>query len=150
MKTDYDTKDLDQHLLYSFWAVIVCTIIALSWLVGAAEAQGIPFTDNNCIRAAVGEASGEGYQGLLAVCCGIRNRGTLSGVYGYRAKHVDGEPDWVWELARKAWADSALNRIHNGDHWENVKEFGTPYWVKDMVKVYEYKSHVFYNKGGVK
>ena len=108
--------------------------------VGAA----VSFNDNLCIRAIIGEASNQGYQGMLAVAVGIRNRGTLQGVYGVRAKHIDKQPKWVWEQAKKAWEESKHNRIHSGTHWENIKAFGTPYWVKDMVKVYEHKDHIFY------
>lgn len=101
--------------------------------------------DNDlAIRAIMGEASNQGRQGMLAVAVGIRNRGTLDGVYGVKAKHVDKEPDWVWEIAKEAWINSENNRIHDGDHWENIKAFGKPYWVDSMIEVYRYKDHVFY------
>ena len=96
------------------------------------------------IRAIIGEASNQGYHGMLAIAVGIRNRGTLKGVYGVRAKHVDEQPAWVWDRARKAWAESEDNRLHSGTHWENIKAYGVPYWVKSMNKVYEYKDHIFY------
>ena len=111
-------------------------------------AKEIPFTDENCIRACIGEASSQGYMGLLAVSCGIRNRGTLQGVYGLNAKHVDSEPKWVWDMARKAWEASLNNRIHPGTNWENIKSFGKPYWTKNMQEVYRWKNHVFYKTKG--
>ena len=105
--------------------------------------------DNNlAVRAIIGEASNQGYQGMLAIAVGIRNRGHLKGVYGVKAKHVDKQPPWVWDRARKAWKESEHNRIHTGTHWENIKAFGTPYWVSSMNKVYEYKDHVFYKERG--
>lgn len=100
--------------------------------------------DIDCIRAIIGEASGEGYDGMLAVAVGIRNRGTLKGVYGLKAKHVDNEPHWVWEQARLAWNESKNNRIHTGTHWENIKQFGKPSWADDSKEVYRHKNHVFY------
>ena len=97
------------------------------------------------IRAIIGEASNQGYTGMLSVACAIRNRETLKGVYGVNAKHVDKEPEWVWRLAEKAWNESSEKDITNGaTHWENIKAFGTPYWVKSLTKVYEYKDQVFY------
>jgi hypothetical protein len=107
-----------------------------------ARAETIP--ENLAIRAIIGEASNQGYQGMLAVACGIRNRGTLQGIYGLRAKHIDKEPIWVWDMAQKAWKESEHNRIHPATHWENIKAFGRPYWVKDMILVYQYKDHNFY------
>ena len=104
------------------------------------------FTDAQAIRAIIGEASNQGYNGMLAIAVGIRNRGSLKGVYGLTAKHVDNEPIWVWKLALQAWKDSKLNRIHSGTHWENIKRFGKPSWIKDMRLVYKYKEHNFYVK----
>jgi len=99
------------------------------------------------IRAIIGEASNQGYIGMVAVACAIRNRGTLKGVYGENAKHVSNEPQWVFDLAEKAWLESMNKDITSGaTHWENIKAFGTPYWVKDMTKVYEYKDQVFYRE----
>ena len=104
-------------------------------------------SDSMAIRAIIGEAGNQGERGMLAVACAIRNRGTLKGVYGVKAKHVDKEPAYVWTMARKAWADSAVKDITNGaTHWENIKAFGKPYWVKSMVKVYEHKDHIFYKE----
>ena len=88
---------------------------------------------------------------MLAVAVGIRNRGTLQGVYGLKAKHIDKEPRWIWDMARKAWQESKHNRIHIGYMWENIKAFGKPSWLKNMILVYQYKDHNFYKaKGGEK
>jgi spore germination cell wall hydrolase CwlJ-like protein len=96
------------------------------------------------VRAIVGEASNQDYRGMLAVACAIRNRGTLKGVYGVKANHVNREPKWVWDMARKAWKESALTDITNGaTHWENLA-FGMPYWTKDMIVTCKIKDHTFY------
>lgn len=123
---------------------LLLTLITLL-CCGSAGAE-IPFTDENCVRAAIGEASNQGYKGLLYVCCAIRNRGTLRGVHGFKAKHVDRQPFWVWQMARKAWAESKDNRIHAADHWENIKAFGKPSWAKNMIFVCKYKDHTFYRR----
>jgi hypothetical protein len=102
--------------------------------------------DKQAVRAIIGEASNQGYKGMLAVAVGIRNRGTLQGVYGINAKHVDMQPNWVWDKARKAWKESKTNRIHTGTHWENIKAFGKPYWADSLIKVYKYKDHIFYKE----
>ena len=119
-----------------------CLITLLLLLIPLTCFAEVP--ESKAVRAIIGEASNQGYQGMLAVAVGIRNRNTLKGVYGLNAKHIDKEPMWVWEQAKKAWKESETNRIHSGTHWENIKEFGTPYWVKGMVEVYRYKDHIFY------
>ena len=101
--------------------------------------------DSQAVRAMVGEASNQGYEGMLAVACAIRNRGTLDGVYGLHAKHVNKEPDWVWSQARRAWKESKYNDITQGsNYWENVKAFGEPKWAKAMVPTVKIKDHQFY------
>ena len=105
-------------------------------------------SDAQAVRAIIGEASNQGYVGMYAVASGIRNRGSLKGVYGLKAKHVDLEPKWVWDMARKAWKESKVKRLHIGDYWENIKTFGTPSWVKGMKEVYRIKDHVFYAQKG--
>lgn len=122
---------------------IIIIFLLLCWST-TTNAEEIP--DKLAIRAIIGEASNQGYYGMLVLAVGIRNRGYLNGVYGLKAKHIDTEPEWVWKLARKAWKESKDNRIHSGTHWENIKEFGEPSWVDSMKMIYEYKDHVFYKK----
>ena len=130
----------------------VLGIAMLSCMLMYATRQSSPafadeINDESVIRAIIGEASNQGYEGMLAVACAIRNRGSLKGVYGINAKHVDKEPDWVWSLARKAWNESAYKDVTNGaTHWENVKAFGSPWWSNNMDRVYEYKDHMFYKE----
>ena len=64
------------------------------------------------VRAVLGEAEGEGYQGMLAVACAIRNRGTLKGVYGLFAKRVYSTRSIA--LAEKAWAASRILDVTKG------------------------------------
>lgn len=121
-------------------AIFLITILLIS-LITPAHAE---VDSTKAVRAIIGEAANQGYRGMLDLASGIRNRGTLKGVYGLHAKHVDREPKWVWKLARKAWKESAHHRTHTGTHWENVKAFGTPPWAKSMNVVHRYKDHVFY------
>jgi spore germination cell wall hydrolase CwlJ-like protein len=122
---------------------IIVVIIALILAIPI-YTEEIP--EKDAVRAIVGEASNQGYKGMLAIAVGIRNRGTLQGVYGLNAKHVDKQPKWVWDQARKAWKESKTNRIHTGTHWENIKAFGKPYWADSLIKVYKYKDHIFYKE----
>lgn len=98
------------------------------------------------VRAIIGEAASEGYEGMLAVAEGIRNRGTLKGVYGFNADFVDKEPDWVWEQASKAWdASKSSDTIKGATHWEST-DFPVPPWSKGMDTVAHIGKHKFYKE----
>lgn len=126
--------------------VSICLILAGIIILIALPAQA-SINESQAIRAIIGEASNQGYDGMLAVACAIKNRGTLKGVYGVNAKHIDKQPKWVWDLARKAWKESKVCDVTKGaTHWENIKAFGKPYWVKSMVQTYACKDHVFYKE----
>jgi hypothetical protein len=135
-----------------FWFMLALSFLVMTSLILSAvmpkpvHAAEIP--DNLAVRAIIGEAASEGYHGMLAVACGIRNRGTLKGVYGLNAKHVDHEPAWVWDLARKAWAESATKDIVNGSgDWESI-DYPRPYWAKGMIITTRIGKHLFYVRKG--
>ena len=65
------------------------------------------FTDDNCIRAIVGEYAVENdYTTMKLIAHAIRNRKTLKGVYGFYAKHSNKESRSIWVTAACAWFDS--------------------------------------------
>lgn len=119
-----------------------------SYLIGTIDAEAsTKLNTKDVIRAIIGEAADQGKRGMLAVACAIRNRGTLKGVYGLHAPHVDSEPDWVWRLAEKAWADSAdVDIVFGADHWENTDDFVRPYWAKNMKETVKIGKHQFYKQ----
>lgn len=113
-------------------------------ILGLTLSAGAAIPDDLAVRAIVGEASNQGYKGMLAIASALRNRDSLKGVYGLHAKHIAREPKWVWDLARKAWAESATRDITGGaSHWDNVSR-KTPYWVKSMVVTARIGAHTFY------
>lgn len=127
------------------WWFIPAVILYAIFIVGVITTFAEELPKDQVIRAIIGEASGEGERGMLAVACGIRNRGSLKGVYGVKAKHVDSQPQWVWDRAEKVWEQSATIDIVDGaDHWENVKAFGVPYWAKSLTKTVKIGNHQFY------
>lgn len=103
--------------------------------------------DKSAVLAIIGEAENQGADGMLAVACAIRNRGTLKGVYGVKAPRVVKGlySKKTYQMAEKAWNDSKRVDVTNGaTHWENIKAFGKPYWVASMRETYRLKDHVFY------
>lgn len=102
-------------------------------------------SESQAIRAIVGEAACQSYRSKLAIAIGIRNRGTLKGVLGYKnIKMINKQSAKVWEEARKAWRESKNIRFHNGDHWEST-DFPIPKWSYSMKKTGKYGKHIFYS-----
>ncbi len=128
--------------------LIILFLIIVSGCSTQVEKKSYEFTNSQAVRAIIGEASGEGYGGMLAVACALRNRGTLKGVYGYNSPHIYREPEWVWEMASKVWDESAKFDITGGaTNWHNLDREGENYWTKSMQVTYRVGQHVFYKKG---
>jgi spore germination cell wall hydrolase CwlJ-like protein len=122
--------------------LLVKSLIAILILL---PLSALAIDDNQAVRAIVGESSNQGTNGMLAVACAIRNRGTLAGVMGLKAHHIKTEPRWVWARARRAWADSLKGDITGGATcWENERAFGKPYWARYMRRTVTIGDHVFY------
>ena len=105
------------------------------------------YTDEEAVRVLVGEASNQGYKGMVCVGEVIRHNRSLKGFYGLHASHSSKEHAWVWLQAKKAWKASKYSHFTgNAGHFENIHAFGTPYWVKKCVKTFTWKDHVFYKE----
>ncbi len=140
---EYQNSSLWQKI--SFTAFIVGLVLFGSCRVCHAES----ISTYRAVNAIIGEAENQGYEGMLAVACAIRNRGTLKGVYGEKAPRVVHHKysKHTLDLAIKAWAEATIHDITNGaTHWENINAFGCPSWVKACVEVFRYKDHVFYKE----
>jgi hypothetical protein len=137
---------------YLKMSALVTSIIMLILFATLAQAStlisSIPpnLREHPAIRSIVGEASGEGYEGMLAVACAIRNRGTLKGVKGINGAQVDSQPQWVWHDAQLAWEESKLIDVVEGaTHWEST-DFAKPWWAPRMQEVKKVGKHIFYIK----
>jgi hypothetical protein len=114
------------------------------WLIASPAHAFV--SDTDAVRAIIGEAN-QGEIGMTAVAEVIRARGSLKGIYGFKAPHVDKQPEWVWKMARKAWqASKTTNYTKGAKYFENVKAFGCPYWVKSCVETFRYRDHIFYRE----
>jgi spore germination cell wall hydrolase CwlJ-like protein len=128
------------------WLIIVFLLVSSSNLYAS------DLTKIRMVNAIIGEAEGEGYEGMLAVACAIRNRGTLNGVYGeksrrmlehqYRAK--------TFVLAVRAYEESAKRDIVDGaDVWgtkSDVEIFKKTEWFKKYKLVKHIGNHYFYKR----
>lgn len=134
-----------------FEIVLICLILFVFLVLFIAPTPA-KAADIAKIHAIIGEAEGEGYPGMLAVACAIRNRGSLKGVYGLRAKRVVLHlySQKTYALAEKAWKESRSLDITNGaTGWgnsEDVDKFcSTPWWKKCEITL-QVGNHYFYRE----
>lgn len=104
------------------------------------------------ILAVIGEAEAEGYRGMLAVACAIRNRGTLKGVYGLKSPRVRNHlySAHTYALASAAWKESGNHDITEGaTGWGNESDLNkfcsTTWWHKCQITAY-YGHQWFYKE----
>ena len=127
-------------------AVFLLGLAVAAWellLVAAApRVKGI--TQSVAIRTLVGEASDQGLKGMVCVGEVLRLRGSVSGFDGYLAGHILDEPQWVWRMAKAAWAMSEYTHFTKGaEHFYDTRAPARPSWAPDCVKTYEYRDHLF-------
>jgi hypothetical protein len=127
-------KDQQDAGIILLWCIALAILVVLLF-AKPVHAGAIPKT--RAVNAIIGEAEGEGYKGMLAVACAIRNRGTLKGVYGEKSKrvreHLYGAKIFVQSV--RAWEESAYpincQFIDGATHWEGTA-FPTPKWAEYM------------------
>lgn len=118
-------------------------IVALSVLLRVSVSSAA-VSEEQAVRTLIGEAANQGLSGMRAVASVIRTRGSLQGFCGTKAKHIDKQPAWVWEQARRAWRESATTEFANGaTHFEST-DFKRPAWTKGMTMVARIGRHEFW------
>lgn len=133
--------------VFSAFALIGGIVLAVILILCAGMAQAGEITEDVAVRVLIGEAGNQGEHGMICVAEVLRQRGSTKGFYGLKAKHVDSQPAWVWEQARRAWRKSATTHFTSqATHFENIESFGVPSWARGMRIVYKYKAHTFYKK----
>jgi hypothetical protein len=144
-------RDLpNEKTVFSAVSVIGGIVLALILILCAAAVQASEIPQETAVRILIGEAANQGEHGMICVAEVLRQRGSIKGFYGLKAKHVDNQPAWVWEQARRAWRASATTNYTAGaTHFENIKSFGVPSWARTMRIVYHYKDHTFYKNAGI-
>lgn len=104
--------------------------------------------ENKAIHCLMGEARGEGLIGMTAVGEVLRKRGNTNGMYGCDSSFK--EPKWVYDLAKRAWADSRSSSYSKGaTHFES-SDFKRPKWASKMLVVAKIGKHIFYKEREMK
>lgn len=147
-----DPAPIDRDKVFSAWMVIGSIVLGVFLLVtNCKPANAAEINDADAVKAIIGEAEDQGAKGLLALACGIRNRGSLQGVYGLNAPRVKQNKysEKVKVQAINAWiaSESVENCIFlkGAKHWEST-DFDKPKWAKSMKVTFKHKKHVFYKE----
>lgn len=112
--------------------LLLCFVVAFGLGVASFAPRASAEIDSTlAVRAILGEARGEGFEGMLAVACALRNRGHLKGVYGLKAPIKEKLSPEVRKAAAKAWKDSRRRDVtHGATHWHNLRREGSVYWTR--------------------
>lgn len=104
------------------WAVSSLLMVVVLLVLTLRPNQIPVFTDDNCIRAIVGEVSNENYEGMKLMAHAIRNRKTLKGVYGFKAHHIKTENRDIWMRASLAWFESLTESdpLQGANEWRSL------------------------------
>lgn len=109
-------------------------------------------TDRQAVMAIIGEAEGETLEGKVAVAEVIRHRGSLKGVYGYKAPRVVKHQYSTQTLAdaTRAWELSKTSNLTGGAMgWGNaadIRKFKTQRWFKKCRVVKQIGNHYFWKE----
>ncbi len=129
--------------------IIIFLLIALCIFLEA-EGATIPYW-----QVIMAEAVGEGYDGMYAVACVIRNRGgNLNGFYGAKRKDLDdfckrnGQSYIVQAKAieRLVFEENSSDTTGGATHYEALERYGTPYWAGGMKITCKIGNHTFFKK----
>ena len=103
------------------------------------------------------EARGEGKVGMYAVACVFRNRLNANMNLGSSLKNKERirviikEEDKQGELIAKevvqeVFIDNGEDITFGATHFENIEQFGIPYWYYDMNKTCKIGNHTFFRE----
>jgi len=134
-----------------FWFMFVLTmLITFLIMISITRAEEIR---PEIWKVLLAEGVSEGFDGMYAIACVIRNRGgDLSGFVGAKRKDLEQlcnrQPKKVIQMAKRIEAmvfkDGAEDITDGATHFENMEKFGKPYWTKGMIKTIKLKSHTFF------
>lgn len=106
-------------------------------------------------KGIIGEAVGEGYDGMYAVACVYKNRlrkGMPLGCVALKRKDLD---DFVQKqggdnvkiaksIIKRIFVSNEGDAVNGATHYENIELFGLPPWHKSVTKVCKIGNHTFY------
>lgn len=143
-----------EHLRRSFilgGAFVACFLIICFC---STKSHGAEIPEATAVHCILGEARGEGPQGIRLMASALRNRGKTQGVYGCRAdlskEMAYLKAKGIYQQAVKAWRDSAKTDLVKGaTYWGSRHVDGA--WIAKMKKhgytlTIVHNGHEFYRK----
>lgn len=108
-------------------------------------------------KVILAEAASEGYYGMYAVTCVVKNRKLKGMKHGLCAANQKNLDRWVYKQPKKyrvaaqkiveqVMSNKGKDVTGGATHYENIEKFGRPYWVKGMIRTVKIGNHVFYKK----
>lgn len=143
----------------AMYAVIFFVVIGVLMCI-ADKAHSEIMAPANLYKGIIGEAVGEGYDGMYAVACVYRNRlekGLPLGCVALKRKDLDAfvkRQGARYEVIAKkivqevfaASISKPTDPTHGATHYENLSAFGTPRWALGMVITAKVGSHTFFKE----
>lgn len=129
---------------------LVCAIPALGVWPKEVETDSTGYW-----KVIMAEAVSEGYDGMYAVACVIRNRGgNLNAFCGAKRKDLDDfcKRQGVHYISLAKTIEKCVFEENGKDitlgatHFENVGTYGVPYWASEMRETVKIGGHIFYKE----
>ncbi len=131
-------SEIDQMHQQPKWPYIILAIVSAFIILFLIQGCAQAYTEQDTIKAVIGEAENQGLIGMEAVACSIHNRGSLKGVYGLTSNRVKKH---LYSLKTALQAKQAVLQsqdagfcaelVHGASFWEGTR-FKTPYWARNM------------------
>ena len=133
--------------------LIIIGIIILSFINTALAGTNI----NEIWKSVLVEARGEGKVGMYAVACVFRNRLNANMDLGSSLKNKkrirtiikeEGKQGELIakEVIQEVFIENGIDITFGATHFENIEEFGIPYWYYDMNKTCKIGNHTFFRE----
>lgn len=112
---------------------------------------------DNLWKGLIGEAISEGYEGMYSVACVYRNRiraGLPLGCVAIKRKDLDrfvrkeghNAEIMAKDIIRKVFIENASDVTGGAIMYENIIDFGKPYWYNDYKITITIGKHTFFRK----
>jgi hypothetical protein len=144
--------------LVFFWIIVTCLIVILVGILCEKPAHGaLAEPPADLWKCLIGEAVGEGYEGMYAVACVFRNRlekGLPLGCAALKRTDLDrfinrqgeGYSRMARDIVARVFEANEPDLTHAATHFENVKAFGVPRWSRRMDVTVEIGTHTFFRE----
>lgn len=138
-------------LILTFLIAIFAAIMVIVFCPRPARAAEPPA---NLYKGLIAESCSEGYTGMYAVACVVRNRidkGMTPGLCALKRKDLNRfvlrqgkkQEQWAKEIVERVFFKNSPDITGGATHYENIQAFGSPKWAKKMKVTCKIGRHTF-------